>query len=88
MYNKEIEDNYGLKSDELIKKDKQYFTCYDKDGYYYRTQRRILKNGTPIKFSSRNPYTIQNINRYCELEGNMQRLISKEYAGAHTLLST
>lgn len=54
----------------------------DKDGYIYQSRYRNLKNNhEPHKFYKTNPYTIQNIKLWLQLNNKNLELINEEYTG-------
>ena len=75
-----VEDSgYLLISKEYFGNNKQLILC-DVNGYYYVSTYSSLKsNKFPIKFSKYNPYTIQNIKLWCDLNNKPFKLISNEY---------
>ena len=69
-----ISDEYINNGSKLIIK--------DFDGYYYKITFGNMSSGqTPDKFHISNPYTIQNIKLWCELNNKPFKLLSDEYKG-------
>lgn len=54
----------------------------DDDGYYYLTTIIALRNSSPYRFHKTNPFTIYNINLWCEINQTSFKLISVEYKNA------
>jgi len=81
---KEIVNNLGY---ELISKEYYYknkIIFKDKEGYYYTCIfRDLIKNKTSKKFFPSNPYTIQNIKLWVEINQKPFILISDTYEDAH-----
>lgn len=58
----------------------QLIDCSDKDGYKYKVKYCNLSQGkTPIKVAYSNPYSMENINHFFELNNSNTRCISTEY---------
>lgn len=69
------------------KKATQKFTITDNQGYYYETSYKVFRlNRKPDRFSVFNPYTIQNIKHWIDINGHSDvvELVSTEYEGATT----
>jgi len=72
---------YSLLSEEY-NNSHQRLILRDSDGYYYLTSLTNLRSGrTGIKskFSKNNPYIIQNINLWCNINNKPYKLISNNY---------
>ena len=85
---KEIIENLGyeLLSNEYLN-NLQKLLFKDKDGYLYYSQLSNLKMGRlPEKFNICNPYTIQNIKLWCQLNNKQFELVDNEYVGSHEKL--
>lgn len=69
--------------DETLPITSQRFSVYDDKGYYYKVYwSAICKNIFPAKFYNSNPYIIQNINRFLEIERNGEYICtSQTYTG-------
>lgn len=60
---------------------------YDSDGYYYRILYYDICSGKkPLKFSKSNPYVINNINNYIQINHIQCELLSGDYFGNKTSL--
>lgn len=58
------------------------FSAITNEGYFVLVNRdNIYKNTTPEVFHKNNPYTVQNIKHYLEINGIETRLISETYNG-------
>jgi len=56
-------------------------TFRDIDGYYYYQRYNDFHKSKPLKFDTHNPYTIQNIKLWCQLNKKPFELISDKYNG-------
>ena len=93
-------NTYSIKKVKDMIKDKSYkmiessftslsdgFTAITNDGYYLLINREnVTENKDPEIFHKHNPYTIQNINHYLELNNINTKLLSTEYNGNTSLL--
>lgn len=61
-------------------------TFKSNEGYYYCGSYANVLKTTPNKFDKSNPYTIQNIKLWCELNNKPFQLISNKYIGANNKL--
>lgn len=62
-------------------------TCIDKDGYKYYTCSNLLKCGRrPEPYNKWNPYTLENVQHFLDIESNGSKLLSKEYIGSRQFL--
>lgn len=79
QYGYELIEYSDLKHKNIIK---------DQDGYYYNCPLSsiIYKHKIPRKFNTSNPYTIQNIKRYIELNNIKSTLLSESYINNSTPL--
>lgn len=69
------------------KNSKEKLLAQTKEGYLVVVTLNKLKLGrTPRIFDKSNPYTIQNIKLWCELNNKKFKLLSEEYNGAFTYL--
>ena len=85
---KECVENLGYKliSDKYINS-RSKIIFKDNKGYFYNVVFSSLKIGNiPDKFHKSNPYTIQNIKLWCELNNKSFKLVSKEYNGNDKIL--
>ncbi len=77
---------YDLISQHYIKSSEK-LTLRDNDGYYYFAKwNSIQQKSSPEKFSVSNPYTIQNIKLWCELNDKPFELLSIKYNNNHEYL--
>lgn len=66
---------------------KHKFHCVDNRGYHYMCSIYDLNQGKiPQPFSSKNPYTLQNINLYLKNQNYNIELLSHEYINNHALM--
>ena len=81
-YNEEIE-SYGLIPQEEVIYTTKKFTAINQDGYYVVGILDSIKRTKqlPRVFDKSNPYTLQNIKKWCELNQPNRELISNEYKG-------
>lgn len=82
---KEISDAISLRGFKLIDKEikntKQKLTIEDCQGYFYLIIYKNFLNNNVCKFHVSNPYTIQNIKLWCELNNKPFKLLSSTYEG-------
>jgi len=72
---------------EEYKNKKTKIDIIDMEGYLYSVRLSdLLKEHIPNKFDRSNPYTIQNIKLWCNINNKLFELISNEYNGSDNLL--
>lgn len=55
-------------------------TCIDKDGYKYYTCANLLKcDRRPEPYNKFNPYTLENVQHFLDVESNGSKLLTEEY---------
>lgn len=81
-YNEEIE-SYGLIPQEEVIYSTKKFTAINNEGYYVVGVLDWIRrtNTLPRVFDKSNPYTLQNIKRWCQLNDSNRELVSTEYKG-------
>lgn len=82
-----LDKGYTVIKDEYINH-KEKIPCCDNEGYKVLIvfNKIIHSNSKPMRFHCSNPYTIDNINHYAELNGLASKCISKEYIDTHQIL--
>jgi len=86
---KEIVESLGYELISMTDKNgnKTKLILKDHENYYYLARYNHLKEGhKPNRFSSSNPYTLQNIKLWCKLERKSFTLLSREYHNNSELL--
>ena len=84
-YNDEIKEKYNITLLGDINNFRDKVVGVDNDGYCFIVNLADLKEGkSPSKFSQYNPYTIQNIQKYCEINNNKQILLTRDYINSKT----
>lgn len=67
---------------EKYKNNREKLTICDNDGYYYSSSYEVItRNGNISKFHISNPFTIQNIKLWCQINKTPFTVISEEYNG-------